>query len=389
MKKIAIVNQRYGLEVNGGSEQYTRMLAEHLKKYYEVEILTTTAQDYSTWTNAYPVGEEMIQGIRVKRFPVEKKRWDFRFRVVNKLVQVLGKRGIDFSEWWLKEQGPYTPELIAYIASHPQKYEAILFVTYLYYPTAAGLKEAEGRAILIPTAHNEPYLYYPIYQEVFHRPRWILFLTEEERGLVHEVFQNSRIPHDVIGSGIDIPADIQPEKFQEKYHIKNRYLLYAGRVDVGKNCEEMFRFFEKYKRENKDDDIELVVIGKGIMEIPKRSYIHALGYVSEEDKNNAMAGAEALWLPSKYESLSLSLLEAMALGTLGIVNGECNVLKGHCEKSGVGIAYCGYTDFAKGMKSLYQSQSSYYEKAVSYVSQNYTWDIVEKKVVHAIENISQ
>lgn len=29
-KKIAIVNQRYGVEVNGGSEYYTRMLAEHL-----------------------------------------------------------------------------------------------------------------------------------------------------------------------------------------------------------------------------------------------------------------------------------------------------------------------------------------------------------------------
>jgi len=38
MKKIAIVNQRYGLEVNGGSELYTRMLAEKLSKHYEVDI---------------------------------------------------------------------------------------------------------------------------------------------------------------------------------------------------------------------------------------------------------------------------------------------------------------------------------------------------------------
>ena len=36
-KKIAIVNQRYGIEVNGGSEQYTRMIAERLQKYYDVE----------------------------------------------------------------------------------------------------------------------------------------------------------------------------------------------------------------------------------------------------------------------------------------------------------------------------------------------------------------
>ena len=51
MKKIAIINQRYGLEVNGGSELYSRQIAERLKAKYEVEVLTSCAVEYVKWTN--------------------------------------------------------------------------------------------------------------------------------------------------------------------------------------------------------------------------------------------------------------------------------------------------------------------------------------------------
>lgn len=53
MKKIAIINQRYGLEVNGGSELYSREIAERLKAKYEVEVLTSCAVEYVKWSNYY------------------------------------------------------------------------------------------------------------------------------------------------------------------------------------------------------------------------------------------------------------------------------------------------------------------------------------------------
>ena len=43
MEKIAIINQRYGLEVNGGSELYSREIAERLNSNYDVEVLTSCA----------------------------------------------------------------------------------------------------------------------------------------------------------------------------------------------------------------------------------------------------------------------------------------------------------------------------------------------------------
>ena len=74
MKRIAFVNQRYGLEVNGGSEYYTRLMAERLAKYYEVDVLTTKAVDYTTWKDWYVRDVETINGVTVRRFSVAQER---------------------------------------------------------------------------------------------------------------------------------------------------------------------------------------------------------------------------------------------------------------------------------------------------------------------------
>ena len=72
--KIAIVVQRYGTEINGGAELHARYVAERLSRHATVEVLTTCAKDYLTWKNEWPSGEETVNGIRVRRFPVTRPR---------------------------------------------------------------------------------------------------------------------------------------------------------------------------------------------------------------------------------------------------------------------------------------------------------------------------
>ena len=72
--RLAFVVQRYGLEVNGGAEVECRLLAERLSRHMSVEVLTTCAVDYHTWGNHYPPGLEMINGVPVRRFPVDRER---------------------------------------------------------------------------------------------------------------------------------------------------------------------------------------------------------------------------------------------------------------------------------------------------------------------------
>ena len=134
MKRIAFVNQRYGLEVNGGSEYYTRLMAERLAKYYEVDVLTTKAVDYTTWKDWYVRDVETINGVTVRRFSVAQERavdFDaYNAAYLAECEQGNYSRGVE--KIWFEKQGPYCPECIAFIREHKDEYDAFLFVTYLY-----------------------------------------------------------------------------------------------------------------------------------------------------------------------------------------------------------------------------------------------------------------
>src|SRR5207344_3378302 len=72
--KLAMVVQRYGAEISGGAELHARYIAERLAKHAEVEVLTTCATDYVSWKNELPAGEQTVNGLKVRRFPVSHPR---------------------------------------------------------------------------------------------------------------------------------------------------------------------------------------------------------------------------------------------------------------------------------------------------------------------------
>lgn len=391
MKRIALVNQRYGLEVNGGSEYYTKMIAERLATRYEVDVLTTKAVDYTTWKNWYARDVENIHGVTVRRFPVEKQRAD-DFNKYNEdyLAECeKGNRNLSVEKLWFEKQGPYSPKCIEYIRKHKDEYDVFIFVTYLYYLTVLGLPEVAEKAILIPTAHEEPYIHFQIYEYLFTLPKAFVFLTDEERLLVRRLFATDGIPCEVMGTGIDVPKHISNSAFRYKYDIREPYLIYVGRIDEGKDCPTLFRYFIEYKERN-PSPLKLVLMGKAVCRIPDHPDIISLGFVSEEDKFNGIAGARALVLPSYFESLSISVLESMAVGVPVIVNGACDVLRGHCIRSNGGLYYRNYFEF-EGTVNFMMTQHEAYEQmrenAIDYILDNYDWDIILEKFNAVIEQV--
>ena len=387
MKKICFVIQRYGDEVNGGAETLCKQLAERMTDRYDVSVLTTKAIDYMTWKDEYTADEETINGVKIRRFSVNKKRNIQIFNVINWvfLHRILPA---DLEDRWLIEQGPYVTELIDYIREHKDEYNAFIFLTYLYYPIVKGVEEVADKAIVLPLAHDEPFLKMKIFDSIFLKPKAFLFETDEERELVRRKYQNYNIPYRLGGAGVDVPERVSGEDFKKKYGLDN-YIIYAGRIDEGKNCPELFDFFLKYKKQHKDD-LKLVLIGKPVIDIPKSDDIVSLGFVSEQDKFDGIAGSKFLVLPSKFESLSIVVLEAFSLGIPVLVNGLCEVLKGHCEKCRGGFYYTNYYGFESKMLQLLRNPELREEmgkKGRKYVDKRFRWSIICGKLAELIEYV--
>ena len=389
-KKIAIINQRYGLEVNGGSELYSRQIAEKLIAKYDVEVLTSCAVEYVKWSNYYKEGVEQINGVTVRRFKTLHEREPKVFSALDSMMLSNPHIEEEISEQWIEHMGPYCPELVEYVDKHQDEYDAIIVVTYLYYTAVKSIVRIKNKAIFIPTAHQEPFIHFDMYKKVFGAADAYVFLTDEEKDLVHSIFHNEDVPYEVMGVGVEVPEVVDSERFKKKYNLDN-YLIYVGRIDEGKDCPRLFKYFLEYKRRVKSD-LKLVLMGKAVCDIPKSPDIISLGFVSEEDKFDGIKGAKALILPSKFESLSISVLEAMTLSVPVIVNGICDVLKGHCVKSNGGLYYKNYFEFEGCINYMMEHPEEYAimcKNARKYVEDYFQWDDIMKKFDSIIERVGK
>jgi glycosyltransferase involved in cell wall biosynthesis len=387
--KIVFVVQRYGLEVNGGAELQCREIAEHLSKYHELEVITTCAVDYLTWKNEYHAGVEQINGVIVRRFPVDQPR---NVGVFNKYSEKIFSQphSIEDEIQWMKLQGPNSSQLLQFIASNKEKYDYFIFFTYLYYPTYFGLPAVKEKAILVPEAHDEPPIYLKIFKDLFNSPRAIIYNTEEERSFVQSKFDNGLILSDVAGIGIDAPQSVSPESFRKKYGIEGKFIFYMGRIDESKGCKLLFEYFIRFLSET-GNDIKLVLAGKPVMKIPIHPNIVPIGFISDEDRFNGISAAELMVIPSKYESLSMVLLENWISGKPALVNGDCAVLKGHCIKSNGGLWYTSYDEFKECLNILLSDNFLMHTLGCNgeqYVRQKYTWETVINKYILILNYIN-
>jgi glycosyltransferase involved in cell wall biosynthesis len=310
---------------------------------------------------------------------------------------------------------------------HQQQYDALIFFTYLYATTVTGLEVSPSRSVLVPTAHDEPAIRLEIFKDVFSRPAALLYNTESERRFVHEQFAERPLLEDVVGVGVDIPqhhpyprmpepveddpvenrpaADEDPQApgetmqgadesaqpardfpphllsrgavFRRRHRLYGPIVLYGGRIDPGKGCEELIEYFSSYVKEGGEGTLTLM--GVKLMALPEEPFIRFAGLLSDRERLAALEAATVVAVPSPYESLSLLALEAFAVGTPILVNARSEVLVEHCLRSNAGLFYADRDEFVECLTLLMRDgrlRAALGRNGRDYVRRNYRWDVV-------------
>ncbi len=387
--KLAVVVQRYAAGISGGAELHARYVAERLARHAEVDILTTCARDYVTWKNELPAGTETVSGLRVRRFPVAHPRIPDQFGRRSQFV-FNERHSFADEQRWLDSEGPTSPGLIQHITSTAADVDFFIFFSYRYYHAWHGARAVPAKAILVPTAERDPAIGLSIFPPVFRGVRAIMYNSPEERALIEHV-SGRRGPGVVVGVGSQIPERTQPRRFQRKHRVSRPFALYVGRIDENKGCPELFSHFERYAVMY-PHGLDLLLVGSSVIDVPKHPRIRHLGFLSDEDKFDALAAADLLIMPSPFESLSMVALEAWALGKPVLANGKCDVLKGQCIRSNAGLYYESFEEFAEALYLLEASGplgAILGRNGAEFFRRHYSWPVIERKYLDMFARLAK
>jgi len=394
MKKIAFVIPWYAEKIPGGAEMETREVTKHLHQAgMDVEILTTCVREFvSDWNeNYYPEGIEIIQEIPVRRFKVRKRNTrafdEVNLKLMNRIQPTEPEEKVFIQEMI------NSPDLYAYIAEHKDEYTAFVYIPYMFGTTYYGIAQCPEKAVMIPCFHDEAYLYMQIYKKLYPQVAGMIFNARPELELTEKVYDISGVEKIVMGIGMDVDLQTYPEEFRKKFGIQEKFILYAGRKDSGKNVHTLLNYFGEFKKRN-PSDLKLVLIGGGEIHIPEsaRKDTVDLGFVDIQDKYNAYGASEILCQPSKNESFSLVIMESWLCHRPVLVHDKCAVTKNFVQESNGGLYFNDYFEF-EGCLNYFlhhlEESDIMGENGREYVMKHFDWNVITEKYRAFFEKIEK
>ena len=324
----------------------------------------------------------MVEDIAVRRFPVRRRDTAAFDRVNRRLME--GQHLSLQEEKTFVEEMVNSPQLYEYLKDASDDYALYVFIPYMFGTTYYGMQACPEKSVLIPCFHDEAYLYLRLFRQAYIQARGIIYNAMPEMELANKVYDFTTTEQICMGIGMDTNICADADAFRKAYRIQKPFLLYAGRKDAGKNVHTLLRYFAEYKQRHGDSDLQLVLIGGGSIEIPAsvRDDVYDLGFVSRQDKYDAMAAAELLCQPSHNESFSLVIMESWLCGRPVLVHSQCAVTRDFARRANGGLYFRNYFEFEGCVQYILthpEQARTMGQNGGAFVRENFDWDVIVEK----------
>lgn len=387
-QRIAFVAPRFAEHGTvGGAETLLKALAERAATAgREVEFLTTCATNHFTWKNVVPPGTRTFGPLKVTFFPVNDDRDVTKFLEVQSAIDRRRPLSRADEEAWITHS-VNSRALIDHLTTHQDRYDAIVAGPYLFGVTYFTSLVAPEKTFLVPCLHDESFAYLSIMRDMFRSVAGFLFNTEPEKALAIRLYDTGR-DGAVVGLGMD-DFTVDPRAFARKHGITQPYVIYSGRREAMKGTPLLTDYLNVF-RERTGRDVRIVFTGSGPIDAPEslRDAMLDVGFVSEQEKHEAMAGAVCFIHPSVNESLGIVLLEAWLAGTPALVHAKSEVLRDQCLRSGGGLWFRYYPEFEECLLRLLDDADLRRRLGASggdYVRRHYSWPAVEARMLRTLD----
>ncbi len=392
---FAFVIPRY-VRSMGGAEALCAALGRALvADGCQVTILTTCAADNRTWNNEMPAGPFFEDGLNGIRFPVDERDLDKWIPLQIRLSEG-HPLTIDEQLDWLAHS-VNSRGLIAYLNELGRGFDAIFFAPYLFGTTFWGSQVIPDRSIIIPCLHDEPAGYLPVFGAMLRGARGVIFNAHAEGELAQRL--HGALPSGVVGMGFE-PISEELETKLEPPNMaglrpNDKYLLYLGRKETGKNVHLLIDLFCGWKSSSAvAGETKLVICGGGSFSdlhrphVLERDDVVDIAHVSECDKMRLLKYARALVQPSTNESFSIVMMEGWRLGVPSVVHGLCPVTRDHVLRSGGGLYFSTADDFFAVIDRLITDEPlsrALGDSGRAYVDSEYSWGAVIRRFYDTVE----
>jgi len=284
---VVLIAPWFGVS-SGGAEIALRLIGRYLKsKGCAVEVYTTSSKNpYGDWfAENKPSVCDKDKEFRIHRFPVNKTGYQRHLMSIQAGQPRNAMQQSDFFKY-----GMSSDSLIQ--ALKKLDGDTIIIGGPYYQALLHQCVEAlPSRIFVMPAFHDEAPFYYPQTGALIKNSKGLIFLSQGEKSmtvLTHGKMMNkTKIESSVVGLPY-INKDIENEEYNDfAIRLITPYMLYVGRVDLGKNVEELINWHiaanEKLQAENREP-VKLILAGAKGYKVRENQWIKSVGYVSNKER---------------------------------------------------------------------------------------------------------